>query len=150
MTPQGTRIVASVAAVLALAAGGVSTATGRVSSPRADVAQGCADPDAYPTQRDPSNPLDLPAAPGANPLTGANFFVDGPAHGAAASAIASLIGIDPKSLPNDLSWAEFKQDHAAAIAANPQAAVLVKLADQPEANRFSLYSQGGGPGAIYA
>ncbi len=150
MTPQGIRIVTLAAAILALAGVSVSTAAGRVSPPRAHTAEACADPDRYSAQRDPSNPLDLPSAPGANPLTGANLFVDGPAHGAAAGAIASLIGIDPKTLPNDLSWAEFKQEHATAIAANPQAAVLVKLADQPEANRFSLYSQGGGPGAIYA
>jgi endoglucanase len=150
MSLQGKRTVAFAAAVLALAGAGVSSASGRVPQPRAAAAAGCADPDHYSAQRDPSNPLDLPSAPGANPLTGANFFVDGPAHGAAASAIASAIGIDPKSLPNDLSWAEFKQEHAAAIAASPQASLLVKIADQPEANRFSLYSQGGGPGAIYA
>lgn len=75
--------------------------------------------------------------------------MDGPAHGAAAGAIASLIGIDPKNLADSVSWARFKQDHAAAIAANSQARFLVKIADQPEANRFSLYSMGGGPGAIY-
>jgi endoglucanase len=109
----------------------------------------CADPDRYPAQRDSANPLDLPNPPGANPLTGANFFVDGPAHGAAASAIASMLGINPKNLPNSLSWAQFQQDHAAAIASNPQARLLAKIAGQPEANRFSLYSMGGGPGAIY-
>ncbi len=134
-----------------MALGGVATAAGRPSEgpPGAVAAGGCAYPDRYPAQRDPANPLDLPTPPGANPLNGANFFVDGPAHGAAASAIASLLGIDPKNLPNSLSWAEFQQAHAPEIAANPQARALAKIADQPEANRFSLYSMGGGPGAIY-
>jgi endoglucanase len=132
-----------------MAGAGVSTAAGRASRPQAATAASCADPDRYPAQRDPANPLDLPTPPGPNPLTGANFFVDGPAHGAAAGAIASAIGINPKTLPNDLSWAQFQQDHAAAIAASPQARLLTKLADQPEANRFSMYSMGGGPGAIY-
>jgi len=36
-----------------------------------------------PAQRDPANPLNLPQAPGANPLTGARFFVPGPARGSA-------------------------------------------------------------------
>ena len=142
-------ILASAVAVAAVAITGVSAAAGRTSHPRAGAAGYCADPDRYPAQRDPSNPLDLPNPPGANPLTGANFFVDGPAHGAAASAIASMLGIDPHSLPNNLSWAQFKQDHAGQIAARPQASLLAKIADQPEANRFSLYSEGGGPGAIY-
>jgi endoglucanase len=149
VTRRGLRILASLAVLAATAAGGTSVAAGRTAHIRASAASGCADPDNFPAQRDPSNPLDLPTPPGANPLTGANFFIDGPAHGAAASAIAGLIGIDPKGLPNSLSWAQFQQQHAAAIAANPQAALLAKIADQPEANRFSLYSGGGGPGAIY-
>jgi endoglucanase len=138
------------AAVLSILAVITGSASGRsVWSGRASAASSCAVPDDFPAQRDPANPLDLPNAPGANPLTGANFFIDGPAHGAAASAIASLIGIDPKTLPNDLSWAEFERQHANQIAGNPQAALLAKIAGQPEANRFSLYSGGGGPGAIY-
>ena len=39
-------------------------------------------PDRYPATRNPGNPLLLPQAPGSNPLHGAHFFVDGPAHGA--------------------------------------------------------------------
>ncbi|HLY49275.1 MAG TPA: glycoside hydrolase family 6 protein [Solirubrobacteraceae bacterium] len=149
MRRQGIRILASLAAIAALTLGAVPTAAGRASARPAAAAAGCADPNRYPAQRDPSNPLDLPNPPGANPLSGANFFVDGPAHGAAAGAIASLLGLDPKRLPNDLSWAQFQQQHAGQIAANPQARALAKIADQPEANRFSLYSMGGGPGAIY-
>ncbi len=149
MSRRGIRILASLATFAAVAAPGASVAFGRTSQVQAGPASGCADANSYPAQRDPSNPLDLPTAPGANPLSGANFFIDGPAHGAAASAVASMLGVDPKNLPNNLSWAQFQQEHAAAIAANPQTAALAKIADQPEANRFSLYSEGGGPGAIY-
>jgi endoglucanase len=134
------------AALAIVALAWVSVAVGH---PRGGGSSPCADPDNHSALRDPSNPLDLPNPPGANPLNGANFFVDGPAHGAAASAIARLIGIDPQSLPDNLSWAQFQQDHAARIAANPQATLLEKIADEPEANRFSMYSEGGGPGRVY-
>jgi endoglucanase len=149
MRRWGTHVLASGVAIAAMTVAGVGAATGRTPHRSGTAARGCADPDRYPAKRDPTNPLDLPSPPGANPLHGANFFVDGPAHGAAAGAIASLLGIDPRGLPNDLSWAQFKHEHAAAIAANHQAGLLAKIADQPDANRFSLYSMGGGPGAIY-
>ncbi len=145
---QASRVFAVVTALVVLGLTSTS-AVGRPVRTQASAASSCAVPDNYPAQRDPSNPLDLPNPPGANPLNGANFFVDGPAHGAAASAVASLLGIDPKSLPDTLSWARFQQEHAAAIAGNPQASLLAMIADQPEANRFSMYSEGGGPGAIY-
>ncbi len=115
-------------------------------------------PEPYSTQRDPSNPLALAQAPGANPLTGANFFVDGPAHGVAAGAIAQLLGIDPKTLPDSESWAAFQQQLAvdplaAQLRADPalaqQVAELSKIAAQAEAQRFSIFSHGGGPGAIF-
>ena len=118
--------------------------------------QHCADP--YPAQRDPSNPLDLPSPPGADPLTGANFFIPGPAHGSAAGAIAQLVGLDPKQLPADESWASFQSQLASAplsqtLAANPslahQVQELSKIASEPEAQRFSIFSEGGGPGAIF-
>lgn len=156
MSRRGTRILASLATLAAVAVPGASVALGetphvQAGTPQlqAGAAATCANPDSYSAQRDPSNPLALPTAPGADPLSGANFFIDGPAHGAAASAVASMLGIDPKSLPDNLSWAQFQQEHAAAIAANSQTALLAKIAGQPEANRFSLYSGGGGPGAIY-
>src|SRR5579884_1047917 len=57
--------------------------------------------------RDPANPLMLSKSPGADPLAGASFFVDGPKHGAAAGAIAQLLGLDPSSYPDDYSWAQF-------------------------------------------
>ncbi len=72
-------------------------------SPTPPVRQQCSMP--YPGRRDPSNPLDLPVAPGSNPLNGARFFVPGPAKGAAASAIAQLVGLNPLTLPVDESWA---------------------------------------------
>src|SRR5579884_4385396 len=80
-------------------------AAGRVPrAPRAHAAyaQQCADP--YPATRDPSNPLDLPTPPGANPLNGARFFVDGPRHGAAAGAIEKLLGVDPTRQSASESW----------------------------------------------
>jgi endoglucanase len=128
-------------------------------SPQAHVAdaQQCADP--FPTARDPSNPLLLPVAPGANPLNGARFFVDGPRHGEAAGAIAQLLGLNPTRFGDSVSWASFKARlahgrlhrklaHNRALAR--KVALLEKIADQPEAQRFSLYSAGGKPGAIFA
>lgn len=128
--------------------------------PIAHAADACADPDTYPARRDPSNPLDLavPSAPGTDPLSGARFFVDGPAHGAAAGGIAQLVGLDPKHLSDRLTWAKFvvrlqsgpiaaKLRHHQGLARKVQ--LLEKIAAEPEANRFSLYSGGGGPGAIY-
>jgi hypothetical protein len=120
-------------------------------------AQQCPDP--YPATRDPSNPLALPAPPGADPLNGANFFVDGPRHGEAAGAIAELLGRDPTRYHDEYSWASFKAslahgglhrklEHNRALAG--KVALLDKIADQPEAQRFSVYSAGGGPGAIFA
>jgi endoglucanase len=117
----------------------------------------CRDP--YPATRDPSNPLALPIPPGANPLHGANFFIDGPAHGAAAGAIAELLGLNPKNFPDTYSWAQFKNDldngrYAARVAADPALAYKVhnleKIASQPAANRFSAFSQGGSPHGIYS
>ena len=111
----------------------------------------------YPAARNPSNPLELPAAPGPNPLHGAHFFVDGPAHGAASSEIVKLLGLNPASFPNSYPWADLRQQLDSGrlhnqLAANPglafQVRQLEKIASQPEAQRFSLYSGGGGPGKI--
>ena len=124
---------------------------------RATYAQQCAEP--YPATRDPANPLDLSSPPGADPLTGANFFVDGPAHGSAAGAIASDLGINPKGLPDDLSWAAFDQQITSGamghkLGADPglahNVAELSKIAAEPEAQRFSSYVMGGGPGAVFS
>jgi len=100
----------------------------------------------------------LPNPPGANPLTGARFFVDGPRHGSAARAIAELLGIDPTRYPDSYSWARFKRDldHGPLherMRGPPilryEVHELEKIADQPEVQRFSAYSGGGGPGAVY-
>ncbi len=124
-------------------------------------ASGCADP--FPAQRDAGNPLMLSPAPGANPLSGASFFVDGPAHGAAASAIARLVGIDSATppgqalpgVPDDESWANFSStlpdrlQRIGSAGVTRQVTLLEKIASQPEVQRVSSFSQGGGPGAIY-
>jgi endoglucanase len=149
-----------VAAALAFAALSVGTAApAGAQGPKAraaDSGQQCPEP--YSGQRDPSNPLALPTPPGANPLAGAQFFVPGPAHGSAAGAIAQLLGLNPKTMPNDESWATFEQQlHsgplAARLATDPalasQVAELSKIASQPEAQRFSSYSGGGGPGGVF-
>jgi hypothetical protein len=113
-------------------------------------------PDAHPATRDPSNPLDLPRAPGPNPLNGARFFVPGPAHGVAAQTIAQLVGA---SVDQNETWAQFQSRlQQGGLAAKLRAdrglahevAELSKIAAQPEPQRFSSYSGGGGPGAIFA
>jgi endoglucanase len=117
----------------------------------------CSDPHSW--TRDPSNPLALPTPPGPNPLTGASFFVSGPAHGAAAGAIAQLVGLHPARFPDDYSWARFQQKigsppYARRISENPTLAYKVhnleKIAFEPEAQRFSAYSQGGSPAGVYS
>jgi endoglucanase len=119
-------------------------------------AQQCAEP--YSATRDPRNPLALPTAPGADPINGANFFVPGPRKGAAAGAIAQLVGLDPNNMPVDESWADFSRrltqgSIAAKLAHNPglahKVAMLSKIAAEPDVQRISIYSMGGGPGAIF-
>ncbi len=128
----------------------------RAASARTASAQGCGEP--FPATRDPSNPLVLPTPPGPDPLTGASFFVPGPAKGAAAGAIARLLGLDPQSMPIDESWASFSAQLASGrlrdkLLANPDLAhrvsELSKIASQPEAQRFSSYSWGGTPNGIF-
>jgi hypothetical protein len=111
----------------------------------------------FPAHRNASNPLMLANAPGSNPLAGAHFFVDGPRHGAAAGEIEQLLGLNPDGYPDSYSWSQF----AAARSVGPLAtqlardaslrhkvSLLDKIAREPEEQRFSLYSAGGGPGAI--
>ncbi len=108
----------------------------------------CATPDVS-APRDPSNPLALPTPPiGQDPLNGAHFFVDGPRHGQAAGAIASLLGVSPMSFADNDSWAGFQQQYGSRFDMNEQ--LLAKIAGQEETQNISLYAQGGGPGAIYA
>jgi endoglucanase len=144
--------------VIVLAALVVSAAAGRSRRAHAAAPSGCSDSQ-YPAWRDPSNPLMLQHAPGANPLTGARFFVDGPRHGSAAGAIAELLGLDPTRFDDSYSWARLKHSldygrlHRRLEAPGNgllryKAHLFEKIADQPEAQRFSAYSGGGGPGAV--
>ena len=88
---------------------------------------------------------------------------DGPAHGAAAGTIARFLGIDSNvpvghylpSVDDSESWTTFKQfveNKLSQSQGNPalvrDVRMLEKIADQPEAQRVSVYSEGGGPGAI--
>jgi hypothetical protein len=113
----------------------------------------------FSAHRDPANPLALSKRPGSNPLRGAHFFVPGPRHGMAAGGILSLLHVDPSSYPENESWATFRRDldHGALsqrIKGHPLLAynvhLLEKIAAEPEALRFSSYSGGGGPGAIFS
>jgi endoglucanase len=149
-------ILACLCALLVAAAAMLAGQAQASAVPQAHDAQQCSEP--YSAERDPSNPLDLPQAPGANPLTGAQFFVPGPAKGSAAGAIAELLGLDPATMPVDESWASFSQQLtfgplADKLAANPslarQVALLSMVASQPEAQRISSYSWGGSPDGIF-
>jgi endoglucanase len=91
-------------------------------------------------------------------VNGARFYVPGPAKGSAAGAIAQLLGRNPKTMPIDESWAHFdgrmtSGPFAAQLAANSglnhQVAELSKIAAQPEAQRISVYSEGGSPAGIF-
>ena len=85
---------------------GTPIAAGTVRQAHPADAQQCPDP--YLATRDPANPLALPTPPGADPLNGAAFFVDGPRHGEAAGAAAELLGLNPTRYHDDYAWARFK------------------------------------------
>ena len=170
-------MLAAVGAAVLLICGAAGGRTARATAADAvppGQSQQC--PDRYPAKRNPSNPLLLPQAPGSNPLHGAHFFVDGPAHGAAAGAIATLLPaargggsgggggggrpggrVAPRTLsqfPDSLSWASYKQHVNSVINGKSGSAardirLLEKIADEPEAQRFSTGAGGGGPGATY-
>ncbi|HTU96997.1 MAG TPA: glycoside hydrolase family 6 protein [Solirubrobacteraceae bacterium] len=132
-----------------------SAAPARSAVPHAG--QACPQPSS--STRQAGNPLGLATAPGADPLNGANFFVPGPAKGPAAGAIAQLVGLNPANMPVDESWADFEQSLGrgaigAKLAHNPslarKVADLSKIAAEPDVQRVSIYSEGGGPGAIFA
>lgn len=145
---QGASLAAGCVAALTLAIGLPAVSAGRPAP--AHAAGVCADPNVS-TPRDPANPLALPATPpSGDPLQGAHFFVDGPAHGQAAGAIASLLGMNPMSFSDSDSWAAFKANHAGAIARNAKARQLVKIADQEETQNVSSFAHGGGYSGIFA
>lgn len=144
-------------ALVLVAAGalGASTPQGHVASPPFSPAQMCAG--SFPGHRNPQNPLMLSESPGPNPLTGARLFVNGPRHGSAAGAIVSLLGIDPAKYPDNYSFSALLADLisgrltgllAVPPALRAQVALLSKIAAQPEPQRFSPYSAGGGPGKV--
>ena len=144
------------AGLYAAAASASSSSSGSAPRAHAAYAQQCSDP--FPATRDPANPLMLPTAPGANPLQGAHFFVDGPRHGSAAGAIAELMGRDPHQYSDSYSWLRLREGLTRGAAARKlrrhggiarKVALLEKIADQPESQRISSYSEGGGPGAIF-
>jgi endoglucanase len=163
-TARARRTPFRMAAIALLVAGAVAAAAAAASSSpgtstpgaHAASAQQCGDP--YSATRDPSNPLMLSTPPGSNPLQGARFFVDGPRHGAAASAIATMLGRDPQKYPDNYSWTRFREGLARGSAARKlerhgaiarKVSLLEKIADQPESQRISSYSEGGGPGGIF-
>jgi endoglucanase len=145
-----------------IAAIGIPTDSASAAKPvRATAAKSspCADP--YPARRDPNNPLMLPRAPGSsNPLRGASLFVDGPSHGAAAGQIARLLGIGSNYPPGHYlpefsdseSWVSFVPELNRLLRSRPAVAAKVrdlqKIASEPESQRISNFSEGGGPGAI--
>ncbi len=117
--------------------------------------QRCRDP--YPARRNRSNPLGLPQSPGANPLTGAKFYVPGPAHGVAAQAIVALTGLQPSSANE--TWGQYRSalHHGAMarrLAANAASPIgspswsRSPTSRRPSASRAS--SEAGRPGAVFA
>ena len=119
--------------------------------------------------RNPSNPLGLATAPGADPLRGAQFFVDGPSHGAAAGQIARLLGIDANVpvghylsvFQDNVSWQSFltgtveKKLPTVSKTNQTDVHLLEKIASEPEAQRISTASTDkgfspGSPGGIGA
>jgi endoglucanase len=148
-------------AILLLASAASGHATRTHSRARAAYASPCADP--YPAQRDSSNPLLLPVAPGAsNPLHGASFYVDGPAHGAAAGTIARLLGIDADvpvgqhlpSFVDSVSYVQFLSGTVANLvesvlpAVQRQVTLLEKIASEPASQRISSFAEGGTPAGL--
>jgi endoglucanase len=146
----GASILMAVLAVAALAAGGSFSRA--VAAPRAarTAAVPCANH--YSSHRVKGNPLALKRAPGPNPLSGAQFFVDGPAHGVAAKAIEQMVGFNPLSYSDSVSWATFTRSVSRALAQHPTAVgnvrSLDKIASEPEPQKFSVFSGGGSPSAI--
>src|SRR5579875_499406 len=154
-------LVAASAAGRARASGALTHAAGALthaagSRAHAAFTQEC--PERYPATRDPANPLDLPVAPGRDPLHGARFFVPGPNEGDAARAIATLVGLDPATISPRESWARFAErlQHGrlhAKLAADPalarQVALLSKIAAEPQAQRISSFAWGGTPEGIF-
>jgi hypothetical protein len=134
-------------------------AVGRSVRAHQAFAQQCKQP--YPKHRARMNPLALKTAPGKDRLTGAHFFVDGPAHGQAAAAIEQLLGLNPSSFATNYSWAKFASRLApggdlntSKLMGDPalahKVALLSKIASEPEPQTFNTHSRGGDPSALFA
>ena len=145
--------VAVLAAALTLAAG---SSHARRSATR-DHEAAVRGPVSGPAQ--PGNPLMLAAPPGSDPLNGAAFFVNGPAHGAAAGAIARLIGIDT-STSRSATASRLPGTRSAGPRSPPSPQALPQFRSRtrprsrcsrrsPPSRRSSgsARSRGGGPGA---
>ena len=159
LRPTGRLIVVLLAVAGALV---LAMRSARPATAAASLTPQCGDP--YPATRTPGNPLMLrPAPPASDPLRGADFFVDGPAHGDAAGAIAQLLGIDTStpaghalpSFPDSESWARFASyvaAHVASVSATDQHEIqeLEKIASEPETERISRWSEGGTPAGIFS
>jgi hypothetical protein len=161
MSMRNARRIAGSAAIgllIAVAGTAVAAAARHPARVRSAYSAPCADP--YPAARNPDDPLMLPVAPGrTDPLRGANFFVDGPTHGAAAGEIARLLGIDPNlpighwlpAFKDSDSWTTFEQ-HVTRVLPRQSASVqhkielLQKIANEPEAQRISNGAEGGNTG----
>lgn len=146
-------VIASAAGVLAATAATALSATS--ANPAPPLAQRlCAG--TYPATRDAANPLMLsPAPPTSDPLRGATFFVNGPRNGGAAGAIARLLGRDPESFSEDVSWASFSSYVNSRLGhVSPGVAwkirMLEKVASEPATQRISAYSAGGSPHGVYS
>jgi endoglucanase len=131
------------------AAGSFSAAT---AAPRAKQAAAAPCANHYSSHRVKGNPLLLKRAPGSNPLSGARFFVDGPAHGSAAGAIEGLVGLNPASYSDSVSYSTLAGQVSNALKQHPDARgkviSLEKIASEPEPQKFSVFSGGGDPSAI--
>jgi hypothetical protein len=154
------RASAGLVALIVIIAAGAALAAAHPVHAHTAYSSGCGDP--YPSGRNPNDPLMLRDPPGSyDPLRGAGFFVDGPTHGAAAGEIARLLGIDTtvpigSFLPafnDDESWTTFKQyvdrllpRQSAGVAYKIR--LLEKIADEPEAQRFSSGDEGGSPSEV--
>ncbi|HEY3726855.1 MAG TPA: glycoside hydrolase family 6 protein [Solirubrobacteraceae bacterium] len=152
----GAAITVAAASAATAHVGGPAGPAGAAPIAQAAGQQQCAEP--YSTTRDPANPLALPVAPGSNPLQGAKFFVNGPAHGVAAKAIAQAVGLNPALEPDSESWAAFANrlttgPLAGKLAANAGLAnkvrQLSKIAAEPEVQRVSAFSRGGKRGGVF-
>lgn len=104
--------------------------------------------------RDPANPLALASPPGADPLHGAHFFIDGPRHGAVAQVIESLLGLSNAAYTDADTWASFQQavtQRLGSVSASVahQVEEYLKIGSQEETQSVSLFAEGGGYRGIY-